>query len=69
MAIIRRQSARASKGSISMPTNNSDYNENRRSLSYLAIASGFFGRLSLDTDVPFNEVTELSQVAKEIVRD
>ncbi|KAI2863335.1 transcriptional regulator family: Fungal Specific TF [Aspergillus niger] len=31
----------------------------QKDLSYIGIASGFFGRLSLDADVPFDEITEL----------
>ncbi|PYI12624.1 hypothetical protein BO78DRAFT_300933 [Aspergillus sclerotiicarbonarius CBS 121057] len=34
-------------------------------LSYIGIASGFFGRLSLDADVPFHEITELIRFAQQ----
>ena len=40
----------------------------RKELSYLGVASGFFARLSLNAEVPFEEVTELYKMATEAVK-
>ncbi|RDH16083.1 hypothetical protein M747DRAFT_123376 [Aspergillus niger ATCC 13496] len=41
----------------------------QKDLSYIGIASGFFGRLSLDADVPFDEITELIKFAQQHLKD
>jgi hypothetical protein len=45
---------------------------NRKDLSYLGMASGFFGKLSLSAEVsfevPFEEVTELARIVHEAVK-
>ncbi|KAH8821807.1 hypothetical protein F5884DRAFT_894535 [Xylogone sp. PMI_703] len=41
----------------------------RKDLSYLGMATGFFGRLSLSAEVPFEDVIELSRIAQAAVRD
>ncbi|KAE9379514.1 hypothetical protein N431DRAFT_478512 [Stipitochalara longipes BDJ] len=41
----------------------------REDFSYLGMALGFFGRLSLDAEVPFEEVTELCKIAWEAGKD
>lgn len=43
---------------------------NRKDLSYLATAAGFFGRMALaDIDGPLEEITEIVRIAQQSIKE